>query len=168
MQEEREDQDESAVALYHLAVKYDMPAVTSLAKDRLLCSLKSLQGEAPHTLSGKLDPWMLAHMAAQVNDSDLSRRSMSTICEPLRSGGSIAPLPISLTNWVGPVVCELVSEVNKAVIGIPEKLSFGETRRALCLSLASEVRDLKGKCKQLESSKGVLKSQVEKLKQRPK
>lgn len=168
MQVYRNDKDTSAAALHVLAAKYDIPAVFKLARGALLCSLTSKVGEPLHTNLGHLDPWMLASRAIEMTDADLLNRCMSTLCGPLEKGGGIAPAPAYLQTWLGPVLNELVAEVNKAVVGIPAKLcsSAGKTHKARCSSLSDEVRGLKAKCSELESSQKLLKSQVEKYKKR--
>lgn len=164
LQKERGNQVKSADALHLLAHKYGIPAVGNLAKRALILHLKPRPGEPLNISRGDLDPWMLAGRATQVNDKDLFDRSMSTICEPLERGRCIALPPTYLNSWLGPVAYELLLGVNKAVVGIPAKLSAGETHRDLCSSLAGEVTSLKATCKQLEASKKALESQVEKLK----
>lgn len=111
---------------------------------------------------------MLAGRATHMDDPDLFSRAISTICEPLERGSGIAPPPVYLKAWLGPVVNELVSEVNKAVVGISAKLIAGETHRVMCSSLVGEVRDLTASCKRLESSKQSLRSQLEKARKQGK
>lgn len=104
---------------------------------------------------------MLAYGACQRNDPDLVKRCMSTVCEPLEGGFSITGPPAHLKLWAGPMVNDLVSEVNKAVAEIPSKLASGVTNTTLCNRLAVEVGSLQERIVKLEASKASLFKQLE-------
>lgn len=165
-QKERHDQDRSADNLHLLADKYNIPVLHKLARRTLLHSLKPSAAETAAVPRGTLDPWMLACRAVQVDDSDLLRRCMATVCEPLEKGGQIFPLSDNQKATLTPMVCELVLEVNKAVAGIPVQLAMGEASLRLCASLTGERDELKEKCVWLESTKAEVKLQLKNLRKR--
>ncbi|MEW5318399.1 MAG: hypothetical protein WDW38_009624 [Sanguina aurantia] len=156
----------SAANLHVLSDKYDIPVLHKLARRALLHSLRPLAGDAAAVPRGTLDPWALAHRACQFDDSELLRRCMATVCEPLEKGGCICPLSVNQKAALSPMVCELVSEVNKAVAGIPVQLAMGEASLRLCASLTGERDELKERCAWLESTKAEVKLQLKNLRKR--
>lgn len=119
----------TALGLYELAEKYDIPVVAQLASSLLQSSLRPRSGEpeSPFPRHG-IDLWKLADCAIRRGNSDLLRRCVATIAEPLEYMGEghnacmQAPTSEMICAGLGGVLPLLIPSINDAVKRLVEKI----------------------------------------------